>query len=53
MNTLSTTEATDVASATKSEAIRGVRAAIPVMLGFVSFALVLGGASHAEGAGRV
>ncbi|MFD2449646.1 AzlC family ABC transporter permease [Vogesella fluminis] len=51
MNTLSTTEATDVASATKSEAIRGVRAAIPVMLGFVSFALVLGAQATQKGLG--
>lgn len=41
MNTLSTTIATDVESATKSETIRGVRAAIPVTLGFIPFALVL------------
>lgn len=49
MNSLSTTSATDVASGTKFEAIRGMRASLPVMLGFIPFALVLGAQAAQKG----
>lgn len=42
MNSQTTTLMPPLASDTRSEALRGMRAALPVMLGFIPFALVLG-----------
>lgn len=42
MNSLPTSTVISEASPARSEAWRGLRASLPVMLGFVPFALVLG-----------
>lgn len=49
MNTLPTPLTAYVASSTKSETLRGMRASIPVMLGFIPFALVLGAQAAQKG----
>lgn len=49
MNGLPTTIAIPVESAAKSEAWRGMRASLPVMLGFIPFALVLGAQATQKG----
>lgn len=49
MNTQSTSVATYVAFSAKSEVFRGMRASIPVMLGFIPFALVLGAQAAQKG----
>ncbi|SMF27707.1 AzlC family ABC transporter permease [Pseudogulbenkiania subflava] len=51
MNSLPTSIALPVESNTQSEVIRGVRASIPVMLGFIPFALVLGAQASQKGFG--
>jgi 4-azaleucine resistance transporter AzlC len=49
MNSLLTSIATCVESSTKSEVIRGLRASVPVLLGFIPFALVLGAQATQKG----
>lgn len=49
MNSLSTSIITCMESSKKSEVIRGLRASIPVLLGFIPFALVLGAQATQKG----
>ena len=49
MNSLPTSIAISVESTAKSEAWRGLRASLPVMLGFIPFALVLGAQATQKG----
>ncbi len=53
MNSLPTSTVISEASPARSEAWRGLRASLPVMLGFVPFALVLGAQAAQKGLGIV
>ncbi len=53
MNSQTATLLPPVASSTRNEALRGMRAALPVMLGFIPFALLLGSQATHKGFGTL